>query len=381
MLLFLLIFLSLYGLINYYVGLRGWQAFQRWLPSSAGIAYAVIIAALALAYLLGRFGERFLPHAIANGLTLIGAYWLGAILYFLMIAAVVDLVRLVNRYGHLLSSPPALLPLYTAFIAIVLVVGLMAYGTWNARHPRVRHYDIAIPKSGGTLNHLRIAMASDLHLGPIVDRPRLADMVDRINALSPDIVVLPGDTIDEDLGPFYAQGMPEELKRLTPRYGVYAVLGNHEYIGGNSEEHVRALENIGVIVLRDQAREVADSFNLAGRDDAGSRRFTGRPRQPLSTVVAGVNPAHPLILLDHQPSALDESRDNGVDLQLSGHTHHGQFFPNNLITRMVFEQDWGYLRKQTLQLIVSCGFGTWGPPIRIGNIPEIVDITVTFTGG
>ncbi|WP_407313306.1 hypothetical protein [Desulfosporosinus sp. SB140] len=92
----------------------------------------------------------------------------------------------------------------------------------------------------------------------------------------------------------------------------------------------------------------------------------------------GVDHSLPIILMDHQPSHLEEPVGQGVDLQLSGHTHAGQLFPIRLITSRIFEDDWGYLRKGNFQLIVSSGYGTWGPPIRVGNTPEIVDITMTF---
>lgn len=94
----------------------------------------------------------------------------------------------------------------------------------------------------------------------------------------------------------------------------------------------------------------------------------------------GLDRSLPVILLDHQPSHLEEAREQGVDLQLSGHTHQGQLFPFNLITKRIFATDWGYLRQGDFQIIVSSGYGTWGPPIRIGNHPEIVDITIHFTG-
>ncbi|HOV43194.1 MAG TPA: metallophosphoesterase, partial [Syntrophothermus lipocalidus] len=93
---------------------------------------------------------------------------------------------------------------------------------------------------------------------------------------------------------------------------------------------------------------------------------------------AGIDRSRPIILMDHQPIDLDEALNEGVDLQLSGHTHLGQLFPNRFVTRRVYEVDWGYLRKDNLQVIVSCGFGTWGPPIRVGNHPEIVVINVRF---
>ncbi|HBW35391.1 MAG TPA: metallophosphoesterase, partial [Desulfosporosinus sp.] len=108
-------------------------------------------------------------------------------------------------------------------------------------------------------------------------------------------------------------------------------------------------------------------------------RFSGAKRQDLETLMQGVNRSLPVLLMDHQPSQLAEPVEQGVDLQVSGHTHRGQMFPIQFITSRIFENDWGYLRKGDFQLIVSSGYGTWGPPVRIGNTPEIVDITIRFS--
>ena len=123
---------------------------------------------------------------------------------------------------------------------------------------------------------------------------------------------------------------------------------------------------------------VEDSFYLVGRDERSNHSFSDTGRRKLTDLLTGVDKSDPVILLDHQPLDLAEAAESGVDLQLSGHTHQGQFFPINLITERLFETDRGYLSKGSLQVIVSNGFGTWGPPIRIGNKPEIVAISLRF---
>lgn len=153
---------------------------------------------------------------------------------------------------------------------------------------------------------------------------------------------------------------------------------NHEYIGGNAEEAINYLGEAGVKVLRDSSQEIAGSFYIMGRDDRSGARYNGVQRQDLKTLMRGVDRALPIILMDHQPSQLEEPAGQGVDLQVSGHTHAGQLFPIRYITSRIFEKDWGLLRKNDFQLIVSSGYGTWGPPIRIGNTPEIVDIMIKF---
>ena len=166
------------------------------------------------------------------------------------------------------------------------------------------------------------------------------------------------------------------LRQLQPPHGVYAIMGNHEHISG-SEEAVRYMEESGITVLRDRAVRAADALWLIGREDRQAV-FMGSGRQPLAELMAGIDRREPLILLDHQPFHLEEAVKEGIDLQLSGHTHHGQFFPFNLITGAMYEMSWGYLRKGSSHFYVSCGAGTWGPPVRLGNRPEIVVIDLTF---
>ncbi|HEY3378795.1 MAG TPA: metallophosphoesterase [Armatimonadota bacterium] len=372
------IFIALFAAINFYVGYRGWQAFGKQFSPSAAKLYWVIFFLVAFSYLIGRVLERAMPGAFSAAVTVFGSYWLGAMFYFFWLLLVVDLVRVCNHWLHFV--PAALSPAAAGLAVVILVAGIMVYGVWNARHPRWRSYDIVIPKTAGSIQQLHMVMVSDIHLGLIVNNGRLRTLIEQINARNPDLVIFAGDTIDEDVGPFIEQKMPEMLQRLHPRYGSYAIFGNHEYIGGNAEEAETLYTDSGITVLRDRWVKVAEQIYLVGRDDRSRSRYNGGPRLPLAQVMQGVDRTHPIILLDHQPFGLEDGESQGADLQLSGHTHHGQMFPNNLITERIFAQDWGYLRKGAFQLIVSCGYGTWGPPIRTGNTPEALDIQLHFTG-
>ena len=254
----------------------------------------------------------------------------------------------------------------------------MLFGTWNARNPQITQYNLNIDKNPPKLDDLHLVVVSDVHLGNIVDNRRLKDMVSRINELEPDLVLFGGDLVDENINIFLEQEMTETLKALKPKIGSFAVLGNHEYIGGHAEDIIYHMEQSGIQVLRDSYEKVADSLYVVGRDDLASTEFRGKKRKPLEDFLQDLDRSLPIILLDHQPRNLDEAQKAGVDLQFSGHTHQGQFFPNNLITSRIFEIDWGYLQKDSLQVIVSSGYGTWGPPIRLGNKPELVEVNITF---
>jgi hypothetical protein len=249
-------------------------------------------------------------------------------------------------------------------------------GHVNALTPRIKTLHLTIPKTVEGFDTLNVVAASDIHLGVIIGRKRLDSMVAKINALNPDLVLLPGDIVDEDLAPVIKHNLGKTLRDLKSRWGVFAITGNHEYIGG-VEEACTYLSDHGVSVLRDRVVKLNDSFYLVGREDRSIRR-TGKSRKPLQELMAEVDTTLPVILMDHQPFQLEEGGTNGVDLQISGHTHHGQLWPINFITKRVYELSWGYKKKNNTHVYVSCGFGTWGPPVRLGNRPEIVNIKISF---
>lgn len=371
------IFFSIYFAVNYYVGLHFFRSVQS-LIEPYSLIYWVGYALLAMSLFVARLGKRFFPGHVNDLVAITGDYWLAAIYYSFLIWAFTDILRFLISliYPAQTIGYPSF---YWGFGVLSLVIILLIYGTWNARHPRVVNYDIAIRKTVHDLPKLHAVMVSDIHLGLVVDNDRLDAMVNSINELDPDIVFLAGDTIDEDVKLFFDQKMPEVIEKLRSKYGVYAVLGNHEYIGGNSELATNYLRQAGVVVLVDEYIKLNNQFYVVGRDDRMAGNMTGKRRLDLSRVMDGIDHSLPIILLDHQPHNLEEGQRNGVDLQLSGHTHNGQFFPNNLLAKRLFEHSWGYLRKGEYQVIVSSGYGTWGPPIRIGNYSEIIDLNISFS--
>ncbi|MCU0607589.1 MAG: metallophosphoesterase, partial [Candidatus Edwardsbacteria bacterium] len=251
-------------------------------------------------------------------------------------------------------------------------------GHVNALSPRVARLELGIDKTAGARRELRIALVSDIHLGTVIGNGRLRRLVAMVNAERPDVVLLAGDIVDEDIGRVVRDNLGETLRTFEAPLGVYGITGNHEYIGGRVGSTVQYLEQHGVTMLLDRVVLVDSSFSLAGRVDRSGQRIAGTPRLPLSDLLKNSDRAKPLILLDHQPFELEAAAAQGVDLQLSGHTHHGQLWPFNLITNRVYEQSWGYLKKGDTHFYVSSGYGTWGPPVRTGNRPEIAVITLRF---
>jgi uncharacterized protein len=381
MVIFIIIFFSLYGGLSYYIGLRGWQGIGSSIPMLNSRIYWIIFWIASISYILAQLLERYLPLFLSETFEVIGGYWMAAMFYLLLVLPIIDLIRLLNRRIRFLperfTQNESTALMVSVFVLISLTL-LMIYGTWSGRSPRVSKYDIHISKEGGKPDKLKVVMVSDIHLGNIIDNSRLTVMVDRINELEPDLVLIPGDIIDSRLEPFTRQRMAENFRRLKTRYGVFASLGNHDGMGGSADDTTREFENAGMRVLRDEVLLINDSFYIIGRDDPAVFRGRDGKRKDLAEILEGVDRSKPIMLMDHQPRELDAAEKEGIDLQVSGHTHRGQFFPNNLITNKIFEVDYGYLKKGNFNTIVSSGFGTWGPPIRIGSRSEIVEIRISI---
>lgn len=372
--------LSVFGGMNYYIGLRVWQ----WLSAVAAPAtlsrpaYWIAFWLLALSFPLARFAAGWLPLFLADLITKVSAYWLGIFVYVLPMLLLIDLFRLVNRFGGLVTAPDVNLVRLTGGVVCLLLVSLMVYGTWRARTPVVTEYALTIPKSAGAHKELHVVLVSDTHLGAIIGNGRIRELVSMVNGLKPDLILVAGDIIDDDFRPFLAHDMPAELSQMKARLGTYGVLGNHDAGSAQLEAFRGHLQRAGIHLLVDEWVKVDESFYVVGRNDRSQRYLSGGREVPLSRVMAGVDTKLPILLMDHQPSRLDEAEAAGVDLLVAGHTHRGQLFPGNLITSRIFEVDWGYLQKQATHVVVSLGYGTWGPPVRIGNKPEVVSIRVKF---
>ncbi|HEX3012273.1 MAG TPA: metallophosphoesterase [Syntrophomonadaceae bacterium] len=376
---FLGVFIFIYGLINYYIGLRGWQ-FVNGLFSNPGMLWGwiIVMAFLAVSYPLGRILAHLMPGDSGKILIVLGSYWLAYMYYLLIILLALDIIRLINRWVHIVPQATGNYPVVTGLLVIIAVTVIVFYGAWNANHPVIKNYEVTLDKKSGSVDTLQAAVVSDIHLGWINGTKQIELMTEIINSLNPDIVLIPGDVIDEGIDLSTEQKIPDILRNLHPALGTYAIMGNHEYISGNADKAEAYLEKGGVTVLRDEWVK-CHGFYLVGRDDKARAYYYGSPRKNLDAVMKGIEKDKlPVILMDHQPSDLQEAEKAGVSLELSGHTHRGQLWPNNYITRAIFEQDWGYMRKNNLQVIVSCGYGTWGPPIRIGNKPEILNIQIRF---
>lgn len=250
--------------------------------------------------------------------------------------------------------------------AAVAGLGTTGYGAYGVlRGPRVKRVTVPLARLPRSAHGFRIAVVSDIHLGPVLGRAHTQRIVDTVNRTQPDLIAVVGDLVDgsvADLG-----RAAEPLARLRSRHGAFFVTGNHEYYSGAAEwvDHVREL---GLHPL-ENARVEIDGFDLAGVNDiAGESEGQG----PDFGRALGDRDRHrAAVLMAHQPVVIDEAVEHGVDLQLSGHTHGGQLWPGNYIAELSNPTVAGLERYGDTHLYVTRGAGAWGPPVRVGAPSDI----------
>jgi predicted MPP superfamily phosphohydrolase len=371
--------LSVYALINFYIARRGAQALA---PAPGGRrAFLALYIGLALVFPLGRILMSVARGRVTSVLVEIGNFQMAVLLYGLLAVLAIDLVRLANAVIPFL--PKALLenaktgPIVFIAAAGAVVLTIVA-GAWNASRLATVELGLVVPRKAGAVERLTVVAASDLHLGAVVGPRRLIKVVDRMNALEPDVVLFAGDIVDESVTPEIEARLGAIMRRLRPRLGIYAVPGNHEFYSG-LETNLACLRSCGITVLEDQAVRVGEAFILVGRRDPSSLKVQ-EARRSIAGILheSGMSTDLPIVVLDHQPVHLEEAAAAGAALQISGHTHDGQVFPIGLINGFIYELNRGYLRKGDTQYYVTSGAGTWGPPIRVGSRAEVVRIRLTF---
>ena len=373
--------LGLFALLHLYVAHRLFVAPA--LPPVLAIVGCALLAVLLALVPVGFFFSRkdrgwpsrvFPPLAIG---------WLGVSAVLLTVTAVTDLGRLL--YGLLHGWLGAVAALRQARLqAGVIALGtavLVPFAMWTARGrlvlSRVR---VPLEKLTPGVAGLRIVQISDLHIGDRLGEEFLRRVVDRVNALRPDVVAITGDLVD---GPAHVvEGALKPLADLVAPHGVYFVTGNHEYYWGGRES-VQMVEALGLTVLHNEHRVVqreGGAVVIGGIPDLHGGRFLADHESRPDLVFAGAPEGAPRVLLAHQPRAVIRAAPHGVDLMLTGHTHGGQIFPFHFFVRLQQPVVRGLRRLLGVWVYAHRGTGFWGPPMRLFSTPEIAEITLTPAG-
>jgi len=370
MIAFLLTFFLVYGTAHAYAFWKVKAAFPFGLRYTLPLVLFMFL--MVAAPVLVRLFERGGHDLAARGLAYIGYFWMGGLFLFFSAALALDLLRiLLSVVAFLIGRDLSTFFPSARVIFFVPLIGALAisfYGVFEARDIRTETVTVRnakIPRSAGTI---RIVQISDVHLGLLVREKRLGKILLAVKALHPDLLVSTGDIVDGQMD--HLGGLAGMLREIRPKYGKYAVTGNHEYYAGLNHS-LRFLRDAGFTLLRDEGKTVDGLFNLAGCNDPTGKMMGLEKERKERDLLLSLDGRRFTLLLKHRP-LLPEDSDGLFDLQLSGHVHKGQIFPFEMVTRLFYPFPVGRLLKvRHSALYISRGSGTWGPPIRFLAPPEI----------
>jgi uncharacterized protein len=391
---FVAILVALTALVHWYLWLRLVRDTAP--PGLARRLGTVLAALLTLLVPVTLIGTRKLGPEAARWLAWPGYLWLALVFYLFVGLLLAELPRLVIKLvparrpapvevggpspspGH---GPPLsrrlVLARSTAALVGTAAVGLVGYGMTSALGPpKIIPVTVPLRRLPGELDGLRIAVVSDIHLGPMRGRAHTDRIVRMINEQHADVVTIVGDLVDGTVDELGEAAAP--LRDLVSTHGSFFVTGNHEYYAGVTP-WLRELARLGVRPLVNERVEirVGDAvLDLAGVNDL-TAEDSGAEGPDYDRALGSRDPNRPVVLLAHQPVQVHEAARRGVDLQLSGHTHGGQMFPLHGLVRLQQPVISGLHRFGGTRLFVTRGAGFWGPPVRIGAPPEIAIVRLT----
>ncbi len=359
---FFIMMLLVYVAGNIYVYVRGLQTVHLlpvWCKWLYAILYWTVSLSFIFVFILRNAG---ISIALSRIVFEIGTGWLIFTLYMVLLLACFDLFRLIFH-----SIPNGFIP------SLLFTFGILTYGYVRYQYPatKVIHIDVNKPLTD-TESSIKVVAISDVHLGLGTVKSKLKRYVDMINEQKPDLILISGDLIDNSIVPVKNQQMHEELSQLNARFGVYMALGNHEYISG-LKDCMAYLSLTSIQVLRDTVVTLPNGIQLVGRDDRHARS-----RKDMNHLMQDIDTGLPVIVLDHQPSEINQAVEAGADLLICGHTHNGQVWPLNLLTKRIFEISYGYEKRRQTHIYVTSGLSLWGPPFRIGTQSEMVVFNLSF---
>lgn len=360
---FFVVVLSIWSLLNLYVGWR--LAGIPWLAAHVSPrSLAALLVLLWLSFPVARLLSASRLALIGRPLEFVGSTWIGVLFLLFVALLAADTFTL---GGWLLPRLAPQLRGWAALAGLALALAALVQGL---RPPVVREYELTLPGLPPGRDGLTLLVLSDLHLGSLIGENWLAARVAQVNALAPDLVVIAGDLVDSDLD--RAVPLAPVLARLHAPLGVWAVLGNHDAYAGAAGA-TRFAESAGVSMLRNRTVELAPGLQLSGIDDPATLWRSAGDDRRLATALAGPRPGA-TILLAHTPDAhtAEQAASAGVGLMLSGHTHGGQIWPFGELVRRRYPLFAGRYQVAGLTVLVGRGTGGWGPRMRLWHPGEIL---------
>jgi predicted MPP superfamily phosphohydrolase len=371
--LFLLVFFMLYGSMHLYTFLKAKAAFAFGIHT--GIYVALVMIIMLFAPFMVRLSERAGFEFFARLMSYIGYIWMGSLFLFVSASLVIDIYHFLIYLSSLISRKDFALFIPSVkisfFIPFLLSVVISVYGYFEAKNIHTEKVIIETHKIPEAVHKLKIVQISDVHLGLIVREERLKRVLKEVKLADPDIVVSTGDLVDGQIDNLFR--LAEILKEVNPRYGKFAITGNHEFYAG-LDQALNFTEKAGFTILRGERMTVAGIINIVGVDDPQGRAYGLYKGVSEKELLSRIPDEKFTLLLKHRP-LVEQSSLGLFDLQLSGHVHKGQIFPFSIITGLYYPTQAGFanlLNKSCLY--VSRGSGTWGPPIRFLSPPEVTII-------
>lgn len=391
-------------LLPFYLGVSSYMMFRffywmkhcnhrfNWLRFKVPFAVVYLFMALSpvIAFLLPK-------SAVAIVIRRISTYWIGIMLYSLLYVVLFDLLRLIAKHtklkNTLLFSRGSVISIGSVVVACAVATCL--YGIFNARNIKVNEYSVTVNKSCGSDKHLKAVLVADLHMGYAIGIDHITNMVEKINAQDPDIVIIAGDIFDNSYdGMDDPEGIKAQLKSIKSKYGVYAVYGNHDidekilmgftFDWGGKQLHNEKMTNFmkecDIKLINDESVLINDEFYLVGRRDTDKPGTEDGTRAEISELTKDLDKTKPIFVLSHEPDELQKTADAGADIDFSGHTHDGQLFPGNLTIGLFWENPCGMIKKDNMYSIVTSGVGVYGTFMRVGTDAEICSVDIDFAG-
>ncbi|MCR5803534.1 MAG: metallophosphoesterase [Clostridia bacterium] len=366
------LYIVLYFVLNIYPAFRTYQWLHLYVDSLSAIAFGIIFALFPIASVVTFYSHK-VPIRVKKVIDWVGGIFMLVFLFSFVFWLFYDLGRLIFKLNAL---DPLLFEKYGGFAVVLLSASIIIFGYINYTKLHVTNYKVNFNRKidGG----LRAVLISDVHLGAVNSEIRFRDTVSLINKQNADIVFISGDLFNNN---FYAIIDPDEVRNqinsIKAKYGVFYCLGNHD-AGKTYPFMEKFIESCNVTFLKDEFYDVDGRFSVLGRiDPMPMGGFGDNVRCDLKDIESKHDNDLPVIVLEHNPGTIGEY-DGNYELILCGHTHHGQMFPANLVTKMLFKVDYGYYRESPEKpaVIVSSGSGIWAMPFRMASKCEIVTIDI-----
>lgn len=336
--------------------------------------YSLLYFLLFSIYPAGEWFSEGNVNPFLQSLQDISGYILPFFLYLFLFVLVYDLFRVVNHLARFISVETMKKRSYRVLmlnVLILLSIAVVIAGVINMNTIRISEYSIGLPRKSSSIKHLKVAFTSDIHLQQKTRPQFIEQFVRKVNTQNPDIMLYTGDIVEGDSEDESTRIIESEMRKISTKYGTFGVPGNHEYYGGKADRLF--FKRFGITMLCDTVVKIDEAFYLAGRNDQHSSQ-----RKNLSQLLSNLSDSLPVILMDHRPTELRDVSHSKADVQLSGHTHNGQMFPINLITKRIYDLSWGHMKMGNTHFFVTSGLRLWGPPVRTAGKSEIMIINIEF---